>query len=74
MAEQHSKSEEVISKVHRRYTVGYLPNSRDTPAIKLSGREAGFQTGTGVAANIEGECIRLIPHNPQEEALLLYIM
>ena len=72
MAEQHSKSESVISKAQRRYTVGYLPNGKDTPAIKLSGnwlREAGFNTGTGVTVKIAGDCIVLIPDSPQEQAL-----
>ncbi|MGK8934131.1 SymE family type I addiction module toxin [Pluralibacter gergoviae] len=72
MAEQHSKSEGVISKSQRRYTVGYLPNGSDTPLIKLSGkwlREAGFNTGTGVTLKIAGDCIVLIPDNPQEQAL-----
>ena len=72
MAEQHSKSEGVISKAQRRCTVGYLPNGKDTPAIKLSGkwlREAGFNTGTGVTVKIAGDCIVLIPDSPQEQAL-----
>ena len=72
MAEQHSQSEGVIPKAQRRYTVGYLPNGKDTPAIKLSGKwlsEAGFTTGTGVTVKIAGDCIVLIPDSPQEQAL-----
>ena len=72
MAEQHSKAENVISKAQRRYTVGYLPNGKDTPAIKLSGHwltEAGFATGTGVTVKIAGDCIVLIPDSPQDQAI-----
>jgi len=68
----YSKSEGIISKAQRHYTVSYLPNGSDTPLIKLSGkwlREAGFNTGTGVTVKIAGDCIVLIPDNPQEQAL-----
>lgn len=72
MAEKHSKSDGIISKAQRRYTVSYLPNGNDIPAIKLSGkwlREAGFETGTGVTVKIAGDCIVLIPDSPQEQVL-----
>ena len=72
MAKPHSKVKKVISKAQRRFTVGYLPNGKDTPAIKLSGhwlREAGFETGIGVTVKIAGDCIVLIPDSPQEQAL-----
>ncbi|EKR4921209.1 SymE family type I addiction module toxin, partial [Escherichia coli] len=50
MAEHDITPEVTISKTQRRYTVGYLPNSSDTPVIKISAkwlREAGFEIGTG---------------------------
>ncbi|EPJ5821580.1 SymE family type I addiction module toxin [Pluralibacter gergoviae] len=68
-APQYSKSEGTISKAQRRYTVGYLPNGKDTPKIKLSGkflRKTWFNTSTGVMVKIAGDCIVLIPDSPQE--------
>ena len=58
------KPSSAISKTQRRYKVGYVPNFGDTstPALNISVkllREAGFDTGTRVSAEISEGCIVL---------------
>lgn len=63
MAEHDITPEVTISKPHRRYTVGYLPNNSDTPVIKISAkwlRDVGFEIGTGVTVKISEGCLVLL--------------
>lgn len=63
MAEHDITPEVAISKPHRHYTVGYLPNNSDTPVIKISAkwlRDVGFEIGTGVTVKISEGCLVLL--------------
>ncbi len=75
MAEHDITPEVTISKPHRRYTVGYLPNNSDTPVIKISAkwlRDVGFEIGTGVIvkiSEISQGCIVLMADNNEVQEL-----
>ncbi|AUT94262.1 type I toxin-antitoxin system SymE family toxin [Citrobacter europaeus] len=75
MAEKHSKAEGKISKAQRRYKVGYVSTRHEDrktgmaryysyhPSLHLKGdwlKEAGFETGRGVAVKISDGCIVLM--------------
>ncbi|EFB6066095.1 type I toxin-antitoxin system SymE family toxin, partial [Escherichia coli] len=52
--------------------MGYLPNSSDTPVIKISAkwlREAEFSIGTGVTVKISEGCLILLADNNEVQEL-----
>ncbi|ELW9440971.1 type I toxin-antitoxin system SymE family toxin [Pluralibacter gergoviae] len=80
MAEQHSKSEGVISKEQRRYKVGYITaRHADSktfrtryysrhPSLNLKGnwlKEAGFDTGVGVIVKVSERCLTITADDGQ---------
>ena len=67
-AETHHKSEQVATKA-RRYTVGYVSDSKyqPVPAVTLKGHglaEAGFETGTPLDVRVMADCLILMACEP----------